>query len=354
MKEEAENNNTRIFKKFHNRHMPVYAAQYLSIGQENGVNKLLGDDIRFSPLFFNHPEKGSSIYYEKDLYKKRREIMLSYLKNNPSMIQKICEDYKRACTENINFVENANVDDLQKLFDLNAHEIVPLMTIIFLAGSEKNTEDEKIKEISRIAKEGRFWNDKLHYMIGMKIFDLINIKFSIEPQNDLADYVTIEEAVSDELPSKNILEKRRESWALFNSDVIHSKERVKNFFNNNKIFLEEFSDENINPEIKGQVAQVGIAKGPARVLFKIQDLENVKEGDILISPMTGPDFILAMDKASAIVTDEGGATCHAAIISREFKIPCIVGTQAATEIIRSGDIVEVNANKGIVKILEKA
>ena len=70
--------------------------------------------------------------------------------------------------------------------------------------------------------------------------------------------------------------------------------------------------------------------------------------------MTMPDFVMAMKKAAAIVTDEGGITCHAAIISREFKKPCIVGTRIASDILQNGDLIEVDANKGLVKILKRA
>ena len=69
--------------------------------------------------------------------------------------------------------------------------------------------------------------------------------------------------------------------------------------------------------------------------------------------MTRPEFLPAMKKASAIVTDEGGITSHAAIVSRELGIPCIIGTKNATEILKNGDLVEVKANHNMVVILEK-
>ena len=75
-----------------------------------------------------------------------------------------------------------------------------------------------------------------------------------------------------------------------------------------------------------------------------------KKGDIIITPMTTPDMMLALNLASAIVTDEGGVTCHAAIISRELKKPCVIGTKIATKYIKDGDMVEVDADNGIVKI----
>ena len=78
----------------------------------------------------------------------------------------------------------------------------------------------------------------------------------------------------------------------------------------------------------------------------------MKDNEILVSPMTVPDYLPAMKKAKAIITDEGGITCHAAIVSRELGIPCIVGTKIATQVLKDGDRVEVDANKGIVKILK--
>ena len=81
---------------------------------------------------------------------------------------------------------------------------------------------------------------------------------------------------------------------------------------------------------------------------------NVKafdEGDILVTGMTRPEFMNVIKKASAIITDVGGILCHAAITAREMKIPCIVGTAVATKVLKDGDIVEVDANSGIVKII---
>lgn len=105
--------------------------------------------------------------------------------------------------------------------------------------------------------------------------------------------------------------------------------------------------------MRGQIASGGKVKGQVRILKNVKQMQAVKTGDILVSPMTTPDFLPAMKKAAAIITDEGGITCHAAIVSRELKIPCVIGTKIATQVLKDGDLVEVDANKGIVKILKK-
>ncbi len=105
-------------------------------------------------------------------------------------------------------------------------------------------------------------------------------------------------------------------------------------------------------EIKGVIAQKGIARGIAKIVKTVGEIEKVQEGDVLVTQMTFPSYIAAMQKASAFVTDEGGITCHAAIIAREMKKPCIIGTKNATLILKDGDKVEVNADKGIVRKLK--
>lgn len=102
---------------------------------------------------------------------------------------------------------------------------------------------------------------------------------------------------------------------------------------------------------KGLVVNGGFARGKVKIIFSTKDLKKMKKGDILVSSMTAPDYITGLRKAAAVVTDEGGMTCHAAIVSRELKIPGIVGTKIATQILKDGDLVEVDAINGIVKKL---
>lgn len=102
-------------------------------------------------------------------------------------------------------------------------------------------------------------------------------------------------------------------------------------------------------EVRGQVACKGKVRGRARVLFHARDNAVMQKGEILIANMTHPDYMPAIRKAAAIVTDEGGIVCHAAVISREMKIPCVIGTSHATKVFHDGDFVEVDAETGIVR-----
>lgn len=102
-------------------------------------------------------------------------------------------------------------------------------------------------------------------------------------------------------------------------------------------------------ELKGSMASAGIVRGEVKIIHGVKDLSKIKSGDILVTSMTKPDYIIAMEKAAAFVTDEGGILCHAAIIAREMNKPCVIGTEKATKILSDGDLVEVDANNGIVR-----
>ncbi|MFH0870559.1 MAG: PEP-utilizing enzyme [archaeon] len=102
-------------------------------------------------------------------------------------------------------------------------------------------------------------------------------------------------------------------------------------------------------EVKGTVAFKGKIQGRAKVVITKNEIPKVERGDILITAMTTPEFVPAMEKAVAFVTDEGGITCHAAIVAREMKKPCVIGTKVATKVFKDGDFVEVDAYNGIVR-----
>lgn len=104
-------------------------------------------------------------------------------------------------------------------------------------------------------------------------------------------------------------------------------------------------------ELIGMSAYKGIVRGFVRRVMGHKQINLVKEGEILISPMTIPDFLPAMKNAAAIVTDEGGMLSHAAIIAREFKKPTVVGTNIATKRLLDSDIIEVNADDGKVSLI---
>ena len=101
----------------------------------------------------------------------------------------------------------------------------------------------------------------------------------------------------------------------------------------------------------GQTAYPGKAQGKVYVALTDSDYRHIPKGAVLVTSMTRYTVVPYLKRVSAIVTDQGGLTCHAAVICRELKVPTLVGTKNATDIFRTGDRIEVNANEGIVQKL---
>jgi phosphohistidine swiveling domain-containing protein len=133
-------------------------------------------------------------------------------------------------------------------------------------------------------------------------------------------------------------------------ELITGKDVIANVITGERI-SEPFEKVIHMKEFKGLAASRGKITGKARVLEDASRIGELEKGEILVTYMTTIEFIPAFRKASGVVTDEGGMSCHAAIISREFKLPCVVGTKVATRVLQTGDHVEVDAEKGIVRIL---
>ncbi len=100
--------------------------------------------------------------------------------------------------------------------------------------------------------------------------------------------------------------------------------------------------------LKGETAATGVYSGVVKIVHDPSELNKVQKGDVMVTTMTTPDMVPAMQRAGAIITNEGGMTCHAAIVSREMGTPCLVGTEHATEVLKDGEIVTVHASRGVV------
>ena len=165
---------------------------------------------------------------------------------------------------------------------------------------------------------------------------------------DFVYVLKIEEIETEQFPKLEEL-KNRDKGFIFTQNQLYLDKDISDIEKEYGILLERESvDENID-EIRGIEAYPGIVRGKVRRVMGHKQIYLIKEGEILVSPMTMPDFLPAMEKAVAFITDEGGMTCHAAIVAREMKKPCVVGTKTATKILKDGDLVEVNANKGIIR-----
>lgn len=128
-------------------------------------------------------------------------------------------------------------------------------------------------------------------------------------------------------------------WAITNNEIFIVQSRP--ITTHAASFLSE-------PIVTGHAAAPGVVAGIVRVLRRVEDGAQLTKGEILVAPMTSPDWVPTMRRAGALVTDGGGVTCHAAIVSRELRVPCVVGARTATEVLRNGELVTVDGTTGRV------
>lgn len=224
----------------------------------------------------------------------------------------------------------------------------------------KTVEDEELKKTCIIMHEYAFlrteridaWKEAMSYM--KEFFEYLAEKISSQATINETVQISVQEIFemlkNGTKPSLEELKKRSNKEGLFYYDLdgfklitdVKEKEELL------KSIKENYDD---IKELVGRTAFGGHVSGVVKKILSDEDMKNFKEGDILVTRFTEPKHTIYMSKAKAIITDSGGITSHAAIVSRELEVPCVIGTEKATKILNDGDIVEVDANKGVVKII---
>ncbi len=188
------------------------------------------------------------------------------------------------------------------------------------------------------------------------LFDKLANYFNID-RFDIG-YLSLDElnkAISNDVIDRDLIKERKNGDCVVTLEVDTRKIFVINppMPLAYKEIIDEVEQENSEHVVRGRIAQPGVVRGLVRVVRSFHDIKHVIQGDILVANTTHPNYLPAMQKAAAFITNEGGTISHAAIVAREMKKPCIVGTKNATKLLKNGDIVEVNADEGVVTIINK-
>ncbi len=274
-------------------------------------------------------------------FKKR---VLEQNKKSVDMFQKISRQYASLLEELKKWKREgkaSSLPDFRKFIDL-VFTGSRCWVFLYYSATIEETPAEIRKEALRFRNDDRFYDDCERF-----IKDTITNLFPLAEGRELV--ITL--ADSTNIPDRKILAERMKHFVFIpgvSAEIIDFP-TFRNQHPDYHFLLPKINQEAKRGIIKGNSAYPGIVQGVVRILRRKNQVSECKEGEILISPMTTPDFIPAMRKAAAIVTDEGGITCHAAIVARELKKPCVVGTKIATQILKDGDFVEVDANQGMVR-----
>jgi phosphoenolpyruvate synthase/pyruvate phosphate dikinase len=213
-----------------------------------------------------------------------------------------------------------------------------------------------LRQVSYLQELKKATQTKSHPILQLVVNKEIAKRLGIE--KSLIDYLSCDELVNflnnGKIPQKikNELKER----SRFCVHIIKEHKRIWLLGKEAKKFIkinEIMNRTNEINEIKGIIASRGKTIGKVKICESSTEISKVKPGDILVVAMTTPDFVPAMKISAGIITNEGGIICHAAIISRELNKPCIIGTKIATKVLHDGDVVELDANNGIIKILKR-
>lgn len=247
-------------------------------------------------------------------------------------------DFKKVdCQRELNNIREIPAKN-QKLKDALIDEIdLPeqLQTLMYITDKFNAWQDER--------KKGTFF--ATHYV--SQLLDSIakKTKYTLE-QLKYTVPSEIKEIVSEIIGSGELDKRRKHCMVMWVGDeyeIITNTSLIKT--------LDEIgTGKNIQTtELRGLTASRGITKGRVKIVLGADEVSKIEDGDVLVAVMTRPDYLIGMRKAAAFITDEGGITCHAAIVAREMKKPCIIGTKISTKVLKDGDLVEVDANKGLIR-----
>ena len=335
-----------IFENNYVRDTTILIQQIWAQELSTGLAERKGWKNPYLPMIIHYMRHGTVEIWDNALA--RRWYMAKLLEENikdESIMMKSLSDYKEQLAK-LKPYWKLGAAESQKEFD-DYLKLLPVLMFNFnlwyYTVTDERTPKHLVDIILDIRKDDTFFASNDVY-IG-------NTLRKLHPEIAGCENAVLFEEVQN-IPDRKILEARLKGSALIDGSEL--------FIGEPDVFAEKYPmydlqiahvGENIT-SVKGQVAYKGKVKGTVRILRRRDQVSSVKPGDIIVSPMTTPDFLPAMNNAAAFVTDEGGITCHAAIVAREMKKPCIIGTKIATRIFNDGDMVEVDANTGVVSIIK--
>ncbi|MBI4139701.1 hypothetical protein HY483_01940 [Candidatus Woesearchaeota archaeon] len=345
-----KNKDTREFVYLYTRHLSIMNVEEWFLAETKFLKKFFPSrGVSYGHFFLHKNGEGVRVFYEKRFLDAGRKKIIDILGKHPEKFKVLFTEYSEEREKILALEKSASFKDFSVLLYMCIEKVWPLVTISVVLGEAPP--EFHIPDARKIALSFRKKCGEDLYIVGNKLWELVSEKYADLPKEYL-DFLSIEEIVSRNIPSMNVLNERRERYAFFNGNIFVGDKIQSVLKREGIVFIEHSGDHSIR-EVSGTIAMMGKVRGRVRIVIEYADMSKFKDGEILVSSMTVPDFLPAMKKAAAFVTDEGGITCHAAIVAREMEKPCIIGTKIATKVFKDGDLVEVDANKGIVRVLKR-
>jgi len=338
-----------VLTKIFSREKPLLYFQLWNDSDRIGFRDFLDHELEHAIFVVPGEHQKGSIWYGKEewehLSAKRKKVFAE-----PSLMDRLCERLDTRWESLTPYLsEERSIVSGTDFADYYEHLVMwwSGMTAAFeVPDSTELSQETKDMVLSRRAISEKY-TEKMSKLL---------LRFWYEKFPDLADlafFVSPSEAVSlatdrdDELLAQV---RARAHGCVMIDEVIYPLGEMEAELQRRGLVFESVEGEE-GQELKGTTAFRGQVTGKVRKVSSFADMKNFQPGEVLVTEMTNPDYVPIMKIAAAVVTDEGGMTCHAAIASREMQIPCIVGTKRATKTLSDGEMVEVDATRGIVRKL---
>jgi len=339
------------YKKLMTRSFPLVFFECWYWGEKFGLPKICQNKMYFEPLFIHNQNLGTDVYYDIADKKQNPVLLVEYFDKHSSEFKILADSYIKNYIILKNISEDGKLSNLEKInniFEISKEMFPILTTMVVIGNSGDKNKHKKIIKLSNGTRK------KTEDFVALAINALLKEMAKILPRKyqEYLYFLKLDEIISRKITIATL--KSRKNKYIFYQGKIYNNPDIDKFLKTKNIDIvkEEIVQKNDDLIIKGNSAYRGKIKGVVRKVFEVLDMKKVKKGDILVTSMTTPDLIAINKNFSAIITDEGGITCHAAIIAREMKKPCIIGTKIAMQVLKDGDLVEVDANKGVVRILK--
>lgn len=330
-----------LYKKTISREKTIIETEIYYKGEYEGIKSLTNGLYYFKPLFIYDKEKGiTNVYYNDLSLEESPKNIYYYMQKDIDNTKELYSKALESC-DYLNKIVDTNKAFNYKEFIHNMLIIYPFTSLGNLAGHFENISQELKELLVDFRNNYDYILYKANEYLHLKVKEILPKEYQ-----EHLKFLFIKEVFNNQLPSFETIEQRKRGYIYFDNKLELVEDSTK-WLEKKNITIKKLQDGNV---IKGSIAYNGITTGKVCQVFKKEDFEKFQKGDILVTTMTTPKFTPILKIAGAIVTDEGGITCHAAIIARELKVPCIIGCKNATEVLKNGMIVEVNANEGIINI----
>lgn len=335
-----------LLSKIFSREKTLFYFSMWNDSDRRGWKNFLDYDVKHN-LFIVPPsgQKGSVWYSQKEL-SEFGVLLKEKINNDPEIITRLTRTLDTNWKVLLPYLsDNKKLNSVQEFKEYYDHLVDwwSAMTTAFTVPDMEDIDEGVRKTFLSYRVEAEKYTEKMNKVLVAfwkeHFPDFTDLTFFIAP-NEVENFSHLVSEI-----------KQRKDGCVMLDGTVYPLEHLDTLLKENTLALEEISADS-EKDITGAPAYPGKVKAKVKKILSFADMGSFKAGEVLVTEMTNPDYVPIMKIAAAVVTDEGGTTCHAAIASRELKVPCIVGTKIATHVLHDGDMVEVDATNGIITVLK--